>query len=157
MKHILKIVIIAFVISCKGQNTNVVKAQKWLTESIEKAFVTNDFDEIFTKEYSEYKQEAISVAYETDKSLTEQQFTTKWKDKFDIRHAGIGNGFIISGQDWSKIKVTKCELLSKTDNSYIFKVLVEDIGEGYEAKYNRDITVIEQQNSFLISDIKEYD
>lgn len=157
MKYLVKITIMLFFISCKGKDVNAIKAQKWVIQAIEKSFSTDNEEEIFTKEYDEYKQDAINVAYETDGSLTEQEFITKWKDRFDTKYAGVGSGFMISGQDWGNIKVTKCELLSKTDNSYTFKILIEDVGEGHEAKYHRDFTVIIQKNSFLISDIKEYD
>lgn len=157
MKNLLKLSLILLYISCNSQIDKTASAKQWLKTSIENAFATDNDENIYTKEYIEYKEDAINVAYDTDESLSEEGFHNKWKDKFDTKYAGIGAGFMISGQDWSTIKVTECELLSKTENTYTFKTLIEDIGEGFEQKYNRDITVITKGNTFLISDIKEYD
>jgi hypothetical protein len=129
-------------------------AKKWLIESIETNFKTAEglIDSICTKDYASYKSDAIGVEY--DGGMTKQAFEKKWKDKFDVKHAGIGTGFLISGQDWTKIKVAKCELSPlKLKEGYLFEVLIEDLPAKFP--YKRDIKVIKSGKSFLISDVLE--
>jgi hypothetical protein len=129
-------------------------AQKWLIENIEKNFKTTEglIDSICTKDYATYKSDAIGVEY--DGGMTQKAFEKKWKDKFDVKHAGIGTGFLISGQDWEKIKVSKCELSPlKLKKGYLFETIIEDSPS--KANYKRDIKVIKSGNSFLISDVLE--
>jgi hypothetical protein len=129
-------------------------AKKWLIESIETNFKTTEglIDSICTKEYATYKSDAIGVEY--DGGMTQQAFEKKWKDKFDVKHAGIGTGFLISGQDWENIKIAKCELSPiKLKEGYIFETIIEDLPS--KATYKRDIKVIKSGQSFLISDVLE--
>jgi hypothetical protein len=131
-------------------------AKKWLVEKIEENFKTPDglIDSICTKSYAEYKSDAIGVEY--DGGLTQKAFDKKWKDKFDVKHAGTGTGFLISGQDWTKIKVAKCELSPlKLKEGYLFETTIEDIGTS-TTSYKRDIKVMPYGKSFLISDVLEY-
>jgi hypothetical protein len=131
-------------------------AQKWLTAKIEENFKTPDglIDSICTKNYAEYKSDAIGVEY--DGGLTQKTFEKKWKGKFDVKHVGIGTGFLISGQDWTKIKVTKCELSPlKLKEGYLFETEIGDIGT-VTTTYKRDIKVVSSGNSFLIADVLEY-
>jgi hypothetical protein len=131
-------------------------ARKWLIESIEENFKTPDglIDSICTKDYATYKSDAIGVEY--DGGLTKQAFEKKWKDKFDVKHAGTGTGFLISGQDWVKIKVSKCELSPlKLKEGYLFETTIEDVGT-VTSTYKRDIKVVPNGDSFLISDVLEY-
>jgi hypothetical protein len=132
-------------------------AQKWLIEKIEENFKTPDglIDSICTKDYATYKSDAIGVEY--DGGLTQKAFEKKWKDKFDVKHAGIGTGFLISGQDWTKIKVAKCELSPlKLKGGYLFETTIEDVGATTKTMYKRDIKVVSSGNSFLIADVLEY-
>jgi hypothetical protein len=132
-------------------------AQKWLIEKIEENFKTPDglIDSICTKDYATYKSDAIGVEY--DGGLTQKAFEKKWKDKFDVKHVGIGTGFLISGQDWTKIKVNKCELSPlKLKEGYLFETTIEDVGATTKTTYKRDIKVVPLGNSFLISDVLEY-
>jgi hypothetical protein len=132
-------------------------AQKWLVESIEENFKTPDglIDSICTKTYAEYKSDAIGVEY--DGGLTKQAFEKKWKDKFDVKHVGTGTGFLISGQDWVKIKVKDCVLSPlKLKEGYLFETTIEDVGATTKTLYKRDIKVVPLGNSFLISDVLEY-
>jgi hypothetical protein len=132
-------------------------AQKWLTQKIEENFKTPDglIDSICTKDYSTYKSDAIGVEY--DGGLTQRAFEKKWKGKFDVKHAGVGTGFLISGQDWVKIKVNKCELSPlKLKEGYLFETMIEDVGATTKTTYKRDIKVVPSGNSFLISDVLEY-
>jgi hypothetical protein len=132
-------------------------AQKWLTAKIEENFKTPDglIDSICTKNYAEYKSDAIGVDY--DGGLTQKAFEKKWKGKFDLKHVGIGTGFLISGQDWTKIKVMKCELSPlKLKQGYLFETTIEDVGATTKTTYKRDIKVVSSGNSFLIADVLEY-
>jgi hypothetical protein len=45
------------------------------------------------------KEDAMNVDMDVDGSLTEKEFEDKWKGKFDTSKAGIGIGFLITGQD----------------------------------------------------------
>jgi hypothetical protein len=129
-------------------------AQNWLIESIETNFNTAEglIDSICTKDYATYKSDAIGVEY--DGGMTLKAFEKKWKYKFDVKHAGVGTGFLISGQDWENIKVAKCELSPiKLKEGYLFETIIEDSPS--KTTYKRDIKVIKSGNSFLISDVLE--
>ena len=129
-------------------------AKKWLIESIETNFRTSEglIDSICTKDYATYKSDAIGVEY--DGGMTQQAFEKKWKDKFDVKHVGIGTGFLISGQDWENIKVAKCESSPlKLKEGYLFETIIEDLPS--KSTYKRAIKVIKSGKSFLISDVLE--
>ena len=129
-------------------------AKKWLIESIEANFKTAEglIDSICTKDYATYKSDAIGVEY--DGGMTKQAFEKKWKDKFDVKHVGIGTGFLISGQDWENIKVAKCELSPIVlKDGYLFETTIEDLPS--KTLYKRAIKVIKSGKSFLIADILE--
>jgi len=129
-------------------------AKKWLIESIETNFKTPEglIDSICTKDYATYKSDAIGVEY--DGGMTQQAFEKKWKDKFDVKHVGIGTGFLISGQDWETIKVAKCNLSPlKLKEGYLFETMIEDLPS--KTIYKRDIKVIKSGESFLIADVLE--
>ena len=132
-------------------------AKIWLIEKIEENFKTADglIDKICTKSYAEYKSDAIGIDY--DGGLSPKAFEKKWKGKFDLKYAGTGTGFLISGQDWVKIKVIKCELSHvKLKESYIFETLIEDVGATTKTIYKRDIKIVPSGNTFLIADVLEY-
>ncbi len=179
MKKITLIIILFSILSCQKKQENkqitilekdtivsdspskpLIKsdlAKKWLAEKIEENFKTTEgiMDSICTKTYAEYKSDAIGVDY--DGGLTPKAFEKKWKNKFDIKHAGTGTGFLISGQDWVNIKVNKCELSPvKLKEGYLFETTIEDVGATTKTIYKRDIKVIPSENSFLISDVLEY-
>ena len=129
-------------------------AKKWLIESIEANFKTSEglIDSICTKDYATYKSDAIGVEY--DGGMTLQAFEKKWKDKFDVKHVGIGTGFLISGQDWENIKVAKCELSPITlKEGFLFETIIEDLPS--KTPYKRAIKVVKMGSSFLISDVLE--
>lgn len=136
-------------------NSESETAKKWLVKTI-LTYFKNDISEmsgITTKTYEEYKSEATNVEMDTDISMTQEEFENKWKNKYDTKYAGIG-GFLISAQDWGKIEVTKCNLLSENMDSYVFEVIISDTDA--KADYKRDIKVIKSGKSFLIDDVKEY-
>ncbi len=141
----------------KIKETEKAKAKEWLIETIEANF-EKDFPEmkgITTKSYEEYKTEATNVDLDTDGALTQSEFENKWKDKYDTKYAGIGNGFLISGQDWGKIEITNCKSLkSNSENEFVFETIIRDID--FKIDYKREIKVIKYKKSFLISDVKEF-
>jgi hypothetical protein len=133
-------------------------ARKWLIESIEENFKTTEglIDSICTKDYATYKSDAIGVEY--DGGMTQKAFEKKWKSKFNAKLAGIGTGFLISGQDWNKIKVKSCKVSDKKmHDGYLFETVIEDVGATSKTIYKRDIQVIHSGKFFLIADVLEYE
>ncbi len=130
--------------------------KKWLIQSIESFFqnydsLNGDFSKICTKNYFKYKTDATNV--DLDGGLSLSEFRLKWKYK-NLKYAGVSDGFMISGSDFGKIKVTSCEFQSKTANgALIFKVLIEDLD--FKSKFYRDIILITSFKSFLINDVIE--
>jgi hypothetical protein len=128
------------------------KAEDWLVKALEKFFEEEQSYSIFTREYVDYKADATAVGY--DDGLTEEEFNTKWSSKFNTKYAGLGNGFLISAQDWSKIIVTNCEFKKQKDSVLYFDVILTD--KDFKEDYKREIHVIEKNGNFLISDVLEY-
>jgi hypothetical protein len=142
------------------------EAKKWLEKSIENYFkadlgnLDEEMQKITTKEYYDYKTDAMNVDMDVDGSLTLKEFQNKWKNKFDVRKAGINSGFLISGQDWEEIKVSKCEQVlesipfSKSDPvMFIFDVILSD--KKLKSEYPVEIEVIKQNDSFLIANVSQ--
>ena len=151
-------------VSEKKQQTEVTpsptdksaEAKKWLTQAIEKNFNTPESNNqtITTPQYYEYKNDATNV--DLDGGMTLQAFQTKWNKKYDTKYAGVGVGFLISGQDFGKISVTQCEAVASSQaNQYRFDVQIDD--PEMKAKYHREVVVVEANNSFLIDDVKEFE
>jgi hypothetical protein len=141
----------------KLTSNEVENAKKWLIETIDVYFKKDNLEMtgITTKTYEDYKVDAINVDLDTDGALTQEAFDDKWKSKFDTKYAGIGVGFLISAEDFGKIKVTKCDLLlSQSSDGYIFKTVITDTE--FKTNYKRDIKIIKSGNSFLIDDVREY-
>jgi hypothetical protein len=145
----------------KAQKLIGEDAKTWLVKSIENEFADPRFESedqdkrpsIYTPQYEEYKTDAISIDY--DGGMTEEQFKAKWSKKYDTKLAGIGNGFLISSQDWGKVKVTSCNLKNEnTNDTLVFDVILEDLE--FKGKFKRDIKVIKNGSSYLIDDILEY-
>ncbi len=135
------------------------KAKLWLVKSIENYFISDltlmdsVMNSVCTKTYTSYKSDATGV--DMDGGLTVKEFEKKWKGKFNTKLGGAGVGFLISGQDWTKIKVSKCTLSSKKiDEGYLFETVITDVGV---ADYKRDIKVVKSGDNFLIADVLEYE
>lgn len=132
-------------------------AKNWLTGSIEKFFKTDlstmdsAMQNITTKDYYEYKTDATNVDMDVDGSLTDKEFNQKWKSTFNTEKAGIGVGFLIAGQDWNEIKVSKCNFISQNDNTYLFDVMLED--KEYKAEYPIQVKVVKEKDGFRIADV----
>lgn len=141
----------------KPQVNEAEEAKKWLEKSIEDYFKSDlgnldkNMQKITTKEYYDYKGDAMGVDMDVDGSLTEKEFNDKWKGKFDTKKAGVGVGFLIAGQDWDKVQVTKCELISENENNYLFDVVLND--KELKAVYPVKVRVSKENNSFLIADV----
>ncbi|WP_185286691.1 hypothetical protein [Chryseobacterium indologenes] len=141
----------------KSQANESEEAKKWLQKNIEDYFKADlvaqekVMQKITTKEYFDYKTDATNVDLDVDGSLTEKEFEDKWKKKFDIKKAGTGVGFLISGQDWDKIKVSECKLLESKKNDFLFDVVLAD--EKMKAKYPIKVKVIKNKDSFVIADV----
>lgn len=143
----------------------IAKAKNWLVAAIENSLnkangnMENSDEEaegnvksIYTKQYDEYKDDAINI--DLDNGPTYDEFFIKWKDKYNPKLAGIGTGMFIPEQDYGLIKVPHCELKSKIADGFIFNVIIEDTES--KTKHNRDIKVIRNAGSFLIDDVMEY-
>ena len=134
-------------------------AKKWLTDNIEQFFsnfdkLEGDYSKICTKEYFNYKTDATNVEMGDD-GMTKAKFEKKWPNR-TTGLAGIGAGFMVSAQDFGKIKVTKCEFLNRTlTGGYFFGAVIEDIQ--FKLKYKREIVVVQNKGAFLIDDVLEYD
>lgn len=135
------------------------EAKKWLETSIEHFFKTDlsvmdkAMADMTTNDYYEYKTDATNVDMDTDGSLTDKEFHQKWKSKFNTEKAGTNTGFLISGQDWNEIKVSKCNLISQQGNIYLFDVILED--KEYKAEYPIQVKVVKEKEGFRIADVLE--
>ena len=141
------------------QNDDIAnEAREWLMKNITNYFATEELgsldsfmQKMTTAEYYEYKNDATYVDLEIDGSLTETQFHEKWKNKFDTSKAGIGTGFLISGQDWDKIEFEKCDLISTTEKGFLFDVILKD--ETFQSKYPSKILVVHLGDGYKIADV----
>jgi len=131
-------------------------AVRWLTEVIESHLNDGGYpmEDICTPKYYEYKMDAVQVGY--DGGLNDEQFRKKWSSDYDIKHAGLGTGFMISGQDWGTIKVTKCVPVSDGKKGFLMlNVTIDD--KDMKAAYHRDIKIVPVGKAYLIDDVVEYD
>lgn len=141
------------------QNDDIAnEAREWLMKNITNYFATEELgsldsfmQKMTTAEYYEYKNDATNVDLEIDGSLTETQFHEKWKNKFDTSKAGIGTGFLISGQDWDKIEFEKFDLISTTEKGFLFDVILKD--ETFQSKYPSKILVVHLGDGYKIADV----
>ncbi len=140
----------------ENDDQDIENAKTWLVQNIEKYFtdfntLNGDYSSITTKEYAEFKSDATGVGM--DGGMDESAFKTKWA-KRNTEKAGLGEGFMIGGNDFGKIKVTKAEFKNKTESGdYMFETLIEDTE--FKSKFYRDIVVKKTGNSFLIDDVIE--
>jgi hypothetical protein len=131
-------------------------AVRWLTEVIESHLNDGGYpmEDICTPKYYQYKMDAVQVGY--DGGLTDEQFRKKWSSEYDTKHAGIGTGFMISGQDWGTIKVSKCVPVSDGKKGFLMlNVTIDD--KEMKGAYHRDIKIVPVGKAYLIDDVVEYD
>lgn len=140
-----------------NESNEAEEAQKWLKKSIVNYFKADigngekNMQKITTKDYFDYKTDAMNVDLDVDGSLTDKEFQDKWKSKFDTSKAGVGIGFLIPSQDWVNIEVDSCDLKSSSNNEYIFNVVLRD--DGFKAHYPSVVKVVKENGSFLIADV----
>lgn len=147
-------------IVAKASDSNAEAAKLWLVKTITNYFTDPELSSLgdnmlknTTKDYYAYKTDATNVDLDVEGSLTVEEFHQKWKDKFDTSKAGIGTGFLISGQDWSKIIVEKCDLLSAKENTFLFDIVLKDVD--FNATYPSQILVTQAKGAYKIADVKE--
>lgn len=134
------------------------QAKIWLVKSIEDYFNVEEETKssakkpsIYTTDYEAYKGEALNMEYED--TMSPEEFKKKWGHKYNTDYVGTG-GFLISGQDYGHITVTRCKLKSTTkDNDFIFDVNIHD---SFKADYKEDIRVIHTKDGYKIDDVMEY-
>lgn len=134
---------------------DVEDAGQWFIEVAESHLNDGGYpmEDICTPEYFAYKSDAIGVGY--DGGLDEESFRKKWSGTYDVKYAGQGTAFLVSGQDNGKVKVTQCK--PKTDGSKGFVLLHVVISDpDMKATYTRDVKVVAAGKAYLIDDIIEY-
>ncbi len=141
------------------QNDDIAnEVREWLVKNITNYFATEELgsldslmQKMTTADYYEYKTDATNVDLDIDGSLTEAKFHEKWKNKFYTSKAGIGTGFLISGQDWDKLEFEKCDLISTTEKGVLFEVILKD--ETFQSKYPSKILVVHSGDGYKIADV----
>lgn len=140
-----------------NESNEAEDAKKWLEKSIVDYFKADigseekNMRKITTKDYFDYKMDAMNVDLDVSGSLTEKEFQDKWKTSFDVRKAGVGAGFLIAAQDWDKIEVGSCDLELSSTDEYLFNVVLTD--KNFKAEYPSVIRVVKENGSFLIADV----
>jgi hypothetical protein len=141
-------------------NTNeAAEAKAWLIKNIESYFDADISDQqnimqkMTTKDYYEFKTDATNVDLDVEGSLTLKEFHQKWKNKFNTENVNINTGFLIPAQDWTKIKIRKCDLNASLENDYSFYVELEDTGSN--EVYKCIIKVTKIKNNFFIGNVLE--
>lgn len=140
-----------------NESNEAEDAKKWLEKSIVDYFKADigseekNMRKITTKDYFDYKMDAMNVDLDVSGSLTEKEFQDKWKTRFDVRKAGVGAGFLIAAQDWDKIEVGSCDLELSSTDEYLFNVVLTD--KNFKAEYPSVIRVVKENGSFLIADV----
>ncbi|RZK35469.1 MAG: hypothetical protein EOO90_29110 [Pedobacter sp.] len=170
MKHIIYILSLLFLLSCndkpvkentgtvnvpKTDSINIADGKRWIKGNIE-SFFNNDslflkgFASLCTKQYAEFKQDAISIEYD---GMTEEELKTKWGRRYS-KYAGIGEGFMIAGQDYGKVSVTECEFKNKTEmGNYLYDVVIVDTV--FHSTFLRQVVLTKTRDAFLIDDVLE--
>lgn len=144
-------------VALKNESNEVEDAKKWLEKSIVDYFKADigseekNMRKITTKDYFDYKMDAMNVDLDVSGGLTEKEFQDKWKTRFDVSKAGVGAGFLIAAQDWDKIEVGSCDLELSSTDEYLFKVVLTD--KNFKAEYPSVIKVVKENGSFLIADV----
>lgn len=172
MKNLLFVFILATLFSCQSSSQKTENVQKdsasstsaktdactWLKKNVEAFFNSDDqstMETMTTADYFDYKMDAINLDLNVDGSLSEDEFKKKWSSKFNTDYAGKGVGFLISAQDWGSIQVSTCDVIHEDENSITLKSIISDCD--FQTDYHREITLLKENNSFKIKDVKEYD
>lgn len=134
---------------------NINAGKNWIKSKVESYF-NNDslflkgFSSLCTKQYAEFKQDAISIEYD---GMTENEFKAKWGRRYS-KYAGIGDGFMIAGTNYGKILITKCEFKNRTEmGNYLYDVVITDTV--FNSTFVRQIILNKTRDSFLIDNVLE--
>jgi hypothetical protein len=170
MKHLSILLIALFLINCKSEEKkvetapikeeipaeviqeNAEKGKKWLEKSIVGHFSNDNPPMIMmtTPEYYEFKIDALNADLGLPGSITKEEFTAKWKEKFDLTRQDIFDGYLIPAQDFGKIKVGSLNFDSHKGDTLIYNVEINDTE--FNANYKSIIHLIPVEKGFLIAD-----
>jgi hypothetical protein len=173
LKHIIYILIILSLSACNNANDTSIKnnnsdyiisendidineGKKWLKENMESYFNNDEkfmkgFSSLCTTQYYEFKQDATNI--DLDGGMSEEAFKTKWGSRYS-KYAGIGDGFMIAGNDYGKIELTKIEFKNRTEMGGLrYDVLITDTV--FNSKFQRQIIIMKENDHFLIDDVLE--
>ncbi|TGE29889.1 hypothetical protein [Hymenobacter metallicola] len=140
---------------------DTAQARQWLITSIEDNFKEENDGKnidpdnprsIYTRQYIEYKLDAIQLEYGGEEE--DAAFHKKWDTRYQTQYVGTGS-FLFSGQDYGTVKVTRCALKTRTkDNGLLFAVTTRDLT--YKVDGKGDIKVIKTPDGYKIDDVLEY-
>jgi hypothetical protein len=173
LTHIVYILFILSLCACNPSNESISKnntkdntvsedshtieeGKKWLKENIESFFNNNEkfmkgFSSLCTKQYFEFKQDATNI--DLDGGMSEGAFKTKWGRRYS-KYAGLGEGFMIAGNDYGKIELAKIEFINRTEmGGLCYEVLIID--KIFNSKFQRKIILMKENDLFLIDDVIE--
>jgi hypothetical protein len=173
LKHIIYILFILSLSACNNTNDSPIKnnnsdniisendiaideGKNWLKENVESYFNNDEkfmkgFSSLCTKQYFEFKQDAINI--DLDGGMSEGAFKTKWGRRYS-KYAGIGDGFMIAGNDYGKIELTKIEFKNRTEmGGLLYDVLIIDTV--FKSKFQRQIILLKENKQFSIDDVLE--
>ena len=167
LKFLVSLTILFYLASCGNQPTRtkgeiaadtltILAGENWLKTNIE-SFFNNDqnfkkgFSHLCTSQYAEFKVDATNI--DINGGMTEAEFKSKWGRRYSP-YAGIGEGFMIAGNDFGQIEVTKCDFKHVTEmKNLLYEVLIID--KTFHSKFTRKVVIEKKRNSFLIDDVLE--
>lgn len=170
MKHLYLFLMLTWLISCQNNEKEEItaqpqeqvspeeiqqkaeKAKKWLVSSIEGHFANGTPPMIMmtTPEYYEFKTDALNARIGLPGNITKEEFTAKWKEKFDMNRPDIFNGYLIPTHDFGRVKVKSCEFDKLQNDTLFFNVQISDVE--YKTDFNSVIKLKEAEKDFLIAD-----
>lgn len=137
---------------------DVSRGKKWLKTNIESAFNSDDdynkILAIFTKQYSEFKSDAINVHYDTEDSLTPEQFKKKWEKIYNLQ---LTNNYsiLIGLDDYEKVIVKSIVPTKTVENGFWYKITL--LETSFNETIEREVRIVKVRNSFLIDEVLERD
>jgi len=134
-------------------NENEIKGKEWLTKSIEGHFANDNPKMIMmtTPNYYEFKLDALNLELGLPESISKEEFTKKWSERFDLTKPDIYNAFLIPVQDFGKIKVNACEFIKNENDTLIYNVEMSDLQ--FNTNYKSTIKIVPAEKGFLVADV----
>lgn len=145
-------------LNARPSSIDSIAAKQWLKDAINNYFTAEnpDMQSLTTATYYDFKMDAMNVDLDVDGGLSQDEFKKKWQQTFDLSKHSINIGFLISGNDYTVITVDKCEVIPQQDpKKIVFHTILTD--KDFKTSYIRDIILEAHNNSFLISDVIEYE